>query len=91
VCPACDGALRRLGEDADETLDIEPVVFKVAWHIRPKFSCRACEKIVRPHVGVSAGEHTVSESGQFVDVGVSFVLVFRRHAVVAENENGFAR
>ena len=47
VCPACGGALRRLGEDADETLDIEPVVFKVARHIRPKFSCRACEKIVQ--------------------------------------------
>ena len=28
-------------------LDIEPVVFKVIRHVRPKFSCRACEKIVQ--------------------------------------------
>jgi transposase len=47
VCPACGGALRRLAEDADETLGIEPIVFKVARHIRPKFSCRAGEKIVQ--------------------------------------------
>ena len=28
-------------------LDIEPVVFKAIRHVRPKFSCRACEKIVQ--------------------------------------------
>ena len=28
-------------------LDIEPIVFKVIRHVRPKFSCRACEKIVQ--------------------------------------------
>jgi transposase len=47
ICPACGGALRRLGEDSDEMLDLEPVVYKVVRHIRPKFSCRACEKIVQ--------------------------------------------
>lgn len=33
VCPACGGALRRLGQDADEVLDIEPVAFRVVRHI----------------------------------------------------------
>jgi transposase len=47
ICPACGGALRRLGEDSDEVLDLEPVVYKVVRNIRPKFSCRACEKIVQ--------------------------------------------
>ena len=59
VCPACGGALRRLGEDADETLDIEPVVFKVVRHIRPKFSCRACETIVQapaPEKAIARGK-----------------------------------
>lgn len=59
VCPACGGALRRLGEDADETLDVEPVIFKVARHIRPKFSCRACETIVQapaPEKAIARGK-----------------------------------
>ncbi|WP_219320375.1 IS66 family transposase zinc-finger binding domain-containing protein [Methylovirgula sp. HY1] len=47
VCPSCGGKLHRLGEDSDEVLDIEPITYKVVRHVRPKFSCRACEKIVQ--------------------------------------------
>ena len=38
VCPQCGGKLRRLGQDDDEMLDIEPVIVKVIRHVRPKFS-----------------------------------------------------
>jgi transposase len=34
----CGGALRRLGEDTDEILDLEPVVYKVVRNIQPKVS-----------------------------------------------------
>ena len=37
LCPSCGGQLRRLGQDSDEMLDIEPVVYKVIRHVRPKF------------------------------------------------------
>lgn len=47
ACPACGGRLRPLGQDADEVLDLEPVVYKVIRHVRPKFSCRVCETIVQ--------------------------------------------
>jgi transposase len=47
ICPSCGGKLHRFGEDSDEVLDIEPVAYKVVRHVRPKFSCRACEKIVQ--------------------------------------------
>ena len=47
LCPSCGGQLRRLGQDSDEMLDIEPVVYKVIRHVRPKFSCRTCETIVQ--------------------------------------------
>ena len=47
ACPSCGGRLRRLGQDADEMLDIEPVVYRVIRHVRPKFSCRACDTIVQ--------------------------------------------
>jgi transposase len=69
VCSACGGALRRLAEDADETLDIEPVVFKVARHIRPKFSCRVCEKIVQapaPDKAIARGKASFRVIGHII-------------------------
>ena len=47
ACPSCGGELRRLGADADEQLDVVPVSWRVVRHVRPKYSCRACEKIVQ--------------------------------------------
>jgi transposase len=47
TCPDCGGALRRLGLDAHEMLDIVPVRWRVVRNVRPKYSCRVCEKIVQ--------------------------------------------
>src|SRR3954463_3889969 len=46
VCPACGGALRRIGEDITETLDYVPGRFKVIRHVRAKLSCRTCDSVV---------------------------------------------
>ena len=48
ACPACGGALRRIGEDITETLDYVPGRFKVVRHVRTKLSCRACDIVVAP-------------------------------------------
>jgi transposase len=47
TCPDCGGQLRRLGEDTDELLDVVPVSWRVVRHVRPKYSCRTCERIVQ--------------------------------------------
>lgn len=47
VCPACGGAMRPLSEDVTEVLEYQPARFKVVAHVRPKLSCRSCEKIVQ--------------------------------------------
>ena len=47
TCPACGGTLRRLGEDVSEMLEYVPGRYKVVRHVRPKFSCGACQKIVQ--------------------------------------------
>ena len=47
ACPACGGTLRPLGEDVTEILDYVPGSFRVVWHVRPKFFCRACETIAQ--------------------------------------------
>ena len=45
TCAACQAALVKIGEDVTEQLHIEPAVFKVIRHIRPKYTCRACETV----------------------------------------------
>jgi transposase len=46
-CPECGGILRALGEDSSEVLDYVPEHWKVIRHVRPKYSCSACQKIVQ--------------------------------------------
>lgn len=46
-CPDCGGALRLLASDVDEQLDVVPVRWRVIRNIRPKYSCRLCERIVQ--------------------------------------------
>lgn len=46
ACAGCDGALRLLGQDVAEVLDIVPARFKVIRHARPKYVCAKCQTIV---------------------------------------------
>ena len=47
VCPDCGGAMRRMGEDVTKQLDYVPASFRVVRHVRPRLSCRSCERIVQ--------------------------------------------
>jgi len=46
-CPECGGRLRALGEDSSEVLEYVPEHWKVIKHIRPKYACGACQRIVQ--------------------------------------------
>ena len=50
----CGQEMQRIGEDVAEKLDYEPGVFTVERHVRGKWVCRCCEKLVQapvaPHV-----------------------------------------
>ena len=46
-CPDCAGALKHLGDDVSETLELEPVRFKVIRQVRPKLACANCDTIVQ--------------------------------------------
>jgi transposase len=49
TCPCCGcEALRKIGEDVTETLELIPRQWKVIQHVREKFSCRTCEAITQP-------------------------------------------
>jgi transposase len=45
-CPDCGGQLRQFGEDVSEQLEYIPDSFKVIRHVRPKFACNGCERVV---------------------------------------------
>jgi transposase len=54
TCPDCGGILRKLGDDSAEQLDVAPVQWRVVRTIRPKYSCRSCDKIVQAPAPVKA-------------------------------------
>jgi transposase len=45
-CPDCGGQLRNFGEDVAEMLEYISANFKVIRHVRPKFACKQCERVV---------------------------------------------
>ena len=45
-CSSCGGALRQFGEDVSEQLEYVPESFKVLRHVRPKFACSGCDRVV---------------------------------------------
>lgn len=49
ACPACGGTvMTMIGADEREVLEYVPSHFKAIVHVRPKWSCRACETITQP-------------------------------------------
>ena len=44
-CDQCGQALKLIGEDISEQLDVVPARFFVHRHIRPQYACRHCETI----------------------------------------------
>jgi transposase len=45
-CPDCGGDLRHFGDDISEQLEYVPENFKVIRHVRPKFTCTGCDRVV---------------------------------------------
>ncbi len=48
--PDCGQAMVRIGEDVSERLDVVPAEFFVHRHIRGKWACRCCQRLVQEHV-----------------------------------------
>ncbi len=66
TCPDCGGALRAMGEDVTEVMERIPERFMVVRHVRPKFGCASCEKVIqapaakRPFAGGMAGASVIA-------------------------------
>jgi len=70
-CPDCGGALRQFGEDVSEQLERIPATYKVIRHVRPKFACAGCERVVEAPAPARPIEHGLPGPGLLAHVLVS--------------------
>jgi transposase len=71
LCPQCQGALRKLGEDVSEMLEYVPASFVVIRHVRTKLSCTKCDCIVQAEAPSRPIERGVPGPGLLAHVLVS--------------------
>jgi transposase len=70
-CPDCGGTLRKFGEDVSEQLERVPATYKVIRHVRPKFACAACERVVEAPAPARPIDHGLPGPGLLAHVLVS--------------------
>src|SRR5271155_2247310 len=70
-CPGCGGQLRSFGEDVAEILEYIPANFKVIRHVRPKFACTGCERVVEAPAPPRVIERGLAGPGLLAHVLVS--------------------
>jgi len=95
VCPDCGGAMRRLGEDVTEQLDYVPASFRVVRHVRPRLSCRSCERIVQAPAPAMPIERGRPSAGLLAHVLVSkyadHLPLYRQSGIYARHGVDLAR
>jgi transposase len=70
-CPDCGSELQHLGEDVSEMLEIVPARFKVIRLVRPKLSCKCCQRIVQMPAPVRPIDRGLAGPGLLAHVAVS--------------------
>lgn len=71
TCPDCGGELHRFGEDVSEVIDHIPESFRVIRHVRPKYSCRRCERVIEAAAPTRPIDRGLAGSGLLAHVLVS--------------------
>jgi transposase len=74
TCPDCVGALKQIGKDVVEQLEIVPEHFKVIRHVRPKFACGKCSTIVQAAAPSRPIDKGIAGPGLLAHVAVSKYL-----------------
>jgi transposase len=84
-CPDCGGGLRLVGEDSDEMLDLVTQVWEVLQTIRPKYSCRTCDRIVQaspPPKPIAKGKLTFATLAHIIVAKWGYHLPFYRQSTM---------
>ena len=73
-CPHCGTALKRLGEDVSEYLELIPEHFKVIRVVRPKMSCPKCSAVIQEPAPSRPIPKSIAGAGLLAHVAVSKYL-----------------
>src|SRR6202035_5083003 len=84
----CGWRLERIGEDVSEKLDYTPGVFEVERHIRGKWVCRRCERLVQKPVAPHIIDKGIPTAGLLAQV---LVAKYVDHAPLYRQETIFGR
>ena len=91
----CGQALQRIGEDVAEKLDYQPGVFTVERHIRGKWVCKCCERIVQAPVAPHVIDKGLPTSALLAQVLVAKYLdhlpLYRQEAIFERAGHAIAR
>jgi transposase len=87
VC-SCGCQMNRIGEDVAEKLDYQPGVFTVERHVRGKWACSKCEKLVQAPVAPHVIDKGLPTTGLLAQV---LVAKFADHLPLYRQEAIFGR
>jgi len=85
---SCGCQMKRIGEDVAEKLDYQPGVFTVERHVRGKWACAKCEKLVQAPVAPHVIDKGIPTSGLLAQV---LVAKFADHLPLYRQEAIFGR
>ncbi|MBC5768716.1 IS66 family transposase [Ramlibacter albus] len=85
---ACGCQMKRIGEDVAEKLDYVPGVFSVERHIRGKWACAKCERIVQAPVAPHIIDKGIPTAGLIAQV---LVAKYADHLPLYRQEGIFGR
>ena len=84
----CGCGLERIGEDVSEKLDYTPGVFEVERHIRGKWVCRSCERLIQAPVPSHIIDKGIPTAGLLAQV---LIAKYLDHAPLYRQESIFER
>lgn len=85
---SCGCQLERIGEDVSEKLDYIPGVFQVERHIRGKWVCRQCERLIQAPVAPHIIDKGIPTTGLLAQV---LVAKYLDHLPLYRQEQTFSR
>jgi transposase len=85
---SCGCGLERIGEDVSEKLDYTPGVFEVERHIRGKWVCRRCERLIQAPVPPHVIDKGIPTAGLLAQV---LIAKYLDHAPLYRQEAIFGR
>ena len=84
----CGQPMQRIGEDVAEKLDYQPGVFTVERHVRGKWVCRCCEKLIQAPVPAHVIDKGIPTAGLLAHL---LVAKFLDHLPLYRQEHIFER